>query len=47
MLKCLSERASKEDKFYGLSEGFESFSSLYPFMLVDEAKLKEASEKGP
>lgn len=46
VLKCLDERKSKEDKFYGLSEGFESFATLYPFMLLSSQKLKQAAEKG-
>lgn len=43
VLKCLSERICKEDKYYALNQGFESFSNTYPFMLLDEVKLKEAA----
>lgn len=39
-MKCLAERSSKEDKFYALNESFESFATTYPFVLVDEIKLK-------
>jgi hypothetical protein len=44
VMKCLQERASKEDKFYSLSENYESFQKKYAFMMVDKAKLEEASK---
>jgi hypothetical protein len=44
-MKCLQERASKEDKFYSLSENYENFQKKYPFMMVDKAMLEEASKK--
>ncbi len=39
VFKCLNERKSKEDKFYSLSDSFETFFAKYPFMFLVQKEL--------
>ena len=40
VMGCLSERAQKEDKYYGLGDSYQGFAKTYPWMLLDNNKIQ-------
>jgi hypothetical protein len=44
-LGCLQEKPTAQDKFYRLADPFPTFAATYPFLLLDAANLKAASQR--